>query len=231
MERREKAAQCFQQLREEAGAWHCAVLEREQEALIDAGWDAPGGWMAAKCVLEGLAGGRGQVSYAQRQMEDGMQLPALELFLDDPVGTARAFQRDGQGIYGVRGEAGYVLGVTDRPLSEAKGWKGNLVSAGPNSLFTGVLEAAGLIARCVQALERGGVSEILWGWSSCPLAGMARDAEETSGRRMEMAERHAALSLWVRGESGAIRRAVESANMEGFFVHELVTACTYGKRR
>ena len=101
MERREKAAQCFQQLREEAGAWHCAVLERGQGALIDAGWDAPGGWMAAKCVLEGLAGGRGQVSYAQRQMEDGMQLPALELFLDDPVGTARAFQRDGQGIYGV----------------------------------------------------------------------------------------------------------------------------------
>ena len=126
MERREKAAQCFQQLREEAGAWHCAVLEREQGALIDAGWDAPGGWMAAKCVLEGLAGGRGQVSYAQRQMEDGMQLPALELFLDDPVGTARAFQRDGQGIYGVRGEAGYVLGVTDRPVCAGAGARGRV---------------------------------------------------------------------------------------------------------
>ncbi|MBC5731528.1 methenyltetrahydromethanopterin cyclohydrolase [Pseudoflavonifractor hominis] len=230
MEWREKAAQCFQNLIEEAGANHCAVQEREQGTWIDAGWDVPGGWMAAKCVLEGLSGGRGQVSYTQRQMADGMQIPALELFLDDPVGTARAFQRDEQGIYGVRGEEGYVLGVTDRPLAQEKGWKGNVVSAGPNSLFTGIMEAADLMAQCVQALEREGVSEILWGWSSCPLAAMTQDAEETRCRRLEMAKRHTAISLWVRGEGSAIRRAIESMDMEEFFVHELVTACTYGKR-
>lgn len=146
MEWTAKATACFQKLTEDASAYHCSVYPHDRGVLVDAGWKMPGGWMAAKYVLEGLTGGRGQVSYAHRRMADGAQIPALELFLDDPQGAARMFRVDEAGVYGVRGPEGYCLGVTERPLEEAERQRGNLVAAGPNSLFSGcsVLECCWL---------------------------------------------------------------------------------------
>ena len=73
--------------------------------VIDAGWSAPGGWMAAKRALEGLMGGRGQVSLAHRRMENGMQLPVVEVFADDPLALAQAFRPDGTVLFDLSPEA------------------------------------------------------------------------------------------------------------------------------
>lgn len=229
MEYSKVAKRAFQSLVDGANANHCTVLSHVQGTLIDAGWEVPGGWMAAKCTLEGLIGGRGQVSYTHRPMPDGAQLPAVELFVDDPLGMADAFRVDESGIFGVREGEDYALGVTLHSLPQARLSRGNVVCASPNSLFAGVLEAGSLLARAVEAVRAAGITDVQWGWSSCPFAAMTQNEAQTLSRRTDMAQREGVVSLWVRGEEGAIRRAISSFPVEGFTVHELVTAFTYVK--
>ncbi|MBU5435781.1 methenyltetrahydromethanopterin cyclohydrolase [Pseudoflavonifractor sp. MSJ-37] len=228
MEWTARAEQSFQTLKQEAEAANCFVETRSGGTLIDAGWKAPGGWMAAKYVLEGLIGGRGQVSYTHRKMPDGSQIPALELFIDDPLGMMRSFVPDASGIYGVRKDGRWMLGVAEHaPAPEEQ--NGNVVTAASDSLFAGVLRAARLLARGVMMLQKEGITDIQWGWSSCPIAAMTADLEETERRRREMERSAAAGALWVRGDADAIRRALERTDYPGLRIHELVTAFTYGK--
>lgn len=213
----------FDKLVQEADPWHCAAAQGEHGVRVDGGWACPGGWMAAKCVLEGLMGGRGQVSYAHRKLPDGRQVPAVEVFCDDPAALAAAFRPDKRGIYGVREGEDYVLGVSSAPAEEFAQVRGNLVCAPADSLLTCVLAAGSLLARGVDALEQAGVEDIQWGWSSCPIPPMACSADAG------LTQSEGAVSIWVRGEGEAIRRAVGANPVDGFCVHELKTAYTYRK--
>lgn len=223
------AQETFQALKQEALASHCTVLLHENGTLVDAGWDVPGGWMAAKRVLDGLMSGQGQVSFAHRQMDDGAQLPVVEVFSDNPLGLTAAFTPDEQGTFGIAQEDGYVLGVSLQSPQDTKKIHGQIVTAPINSLFAGVLTAGSVLSVAVLALQAQGVEDILWGWSSCPLAPMTHDNAETLSRRTAMEEAEGSVSLWVRGEEEAIRQAVTNFPAKGFCVHELVTACTYSK--
>ncbi|MCI6257271.1 MAG: methenyltetrahydromethanopterin cyclohydrolase [Clostridiales bacterium] len=230
MEYSRAAREKFQEIAGDAPAFHCGVRQSPSGTVIDAGWSAPGGWMAAKRALEGLMGGRGQVSLAHRRMENGMQLPVVEVFADDPLALAQAFRPDGTGTFGVKGGEEYALGVVLGGETCPKAAGGNVIAAPKNSLFAGVTAAGSLLAVAVDALLAEGVQDIQWGWSSCPVAAMTLDQTETERRRAEMAAAEGVVSLWVRGEENAIRRAVGSVPMEKISVHELVTAFTYQKR-
>ena len=111
MEYSRAAREKFQEIAGDAPAFHCGMRQSPSGTVIDAGWSAPGGWMAAKRALEGLMGGRGQVSLAHRRMENGMQLPVVEVFADDPLALAQAFRPDGTGTFGVKDGEKYALGV------------------------------------------------------------------------------------------------------------------------
>ena len=100
----------FREILDGSPANACEVYAHENGVTVDGGVKANGGWMATRTLLEGLVGGRGQINYSER-MVDGMQLPTVDLYLDDPVESARNFIPDDNGVMGVKGENGYALGV------------------------------------------------------------------------------------------------------------------------
>ena len=169
------ALKCFQEIVDNTPANSCSLLIHEGGALVDAGCTCPGGWSVAKSVLEGLTGGRGQVGFAQR-MVDGAQLPAVELFLDDPEGAAAAFVPGEDGLFGVKDGEEYVLGVSLSGAEAARKARGNVVAAAPDSLLASVLQAAAPIPQAVEALRAAGITDIQWGWSSCPVSPFTHDA-------------------------------------------------------
>lgn len=216
----------FQDLADNTPANGCSLLIHEGGALLDAGCACPGGWSTAKTVLEALTGGRGQVGFAQRQV-DSAQLPAVELFLDDPEGAAACFAPGENGVFGVREGDDYALGVCLDGAEPARGARGNLVAAAPGSLLSGVLCAAGLIPKAVEALRAAGITDIQWAWSSCPVAPFLQDAGRAGQVRRAMNAAHGVVSVWVRGDKAAIQAAVDSFDGAKLCVHELATACTY----
>ena len=224
------ALKCFQEIVDNTPANSCSLLIHEGGALVDAGCTCPGGWSVAKSVLEGLTGGRGQVGFAQR-MVDGAQLPAVELFLDDPEGAAAAFVPGEDGLFGVKDGEEYVLGVSLSGAEAARKARGNVVAAAPDSLLASVLQAAALIPQAVEALRAAGITDIQWGWSSCPVSPFTHDAAQAQQARAGLQAAHGVVNLWVRGEAEAIRSAVNGFTAGRLHVHELATACTYLKEK
>ena len=224
----EAARRAFQEIADNTPANSCSLLIHEDGILIDAGCACPGGWSTAISVLKGLTGERGQVSFAQR-MVGTAQLPAVEIFQDDPEGMAVAFARDADGLLGVRDGDEYVLGVSLNGTEAARKSRGNLVAAEPDSLLAGVLAAAELLPRAVGALHGAGVADIQWGWCSCPVAPFTHDGEQAAQTRSALHSAHGVVNLWVRGDKQAIQTAVNSFGAGKLYVHELATACTYVK--
>lgn len=220
------AQKAFERIVQEAPANHCHVLPCENGVLVDAGQHCPGGWMAAKTALEGLLGGRGQVSFAHQPV-GGLQMPALELFFDDPLGLAAAFAPDENGVFGVRAAQGYALGVYIGEEDPAQRAAGNLLAAAPASLAASVLETARLAAAAIQNLLDRGIRDIQWGWCSCPLGPMWESSERRAAHRRQLAATEASVNLWLRGEESTLRAAAESYTAAPLCLHELASACSY----
>ena len=225
----ESALRSFQEIADNTPANSCSLLIHEGGALVDAGCACPGGWSVTKSVLEGLIGGRGQVGFAQRVV-DGAQLPAVELFLDDPEGAAAAFAPDDAGLFGVKDGEDYVLGVCLSGQEAAQKARGNVVAAAPASLLASALQAAALLPQAVEALRTAGITDIQWGWSSCPIAPFSYDAAQAQTAREALQAAHGVVNLWVRGDKQAIQRVVNGFTQAKLHVHELATACTYLKQ-
>ena len=217
----EAARRAFQEIADNTPAHSCSLLIHEDGSLIDAGCACPGGWSTAISVLKGLTGERGQVSFAQR-MVGTAQLPAVEIFQDDPEGMAVAFARDADGLLGVRDGDEYVLGVSLNGTEAARKSRGNLVAAEPAVAKAHGLDAGG-------ALHGAGVADIQWGWCSCPVAPFTHDGEQAAQTRSALHSAHGVVNLWVRGDKQAIQTAVNSFGAGKLYVHELATACTYVK--
>ncbi len=220
------AQRMFEKIVQEAPANHCSVLIHANGVLVDAGQQYPGGWMVTKMALEGLLGGRGQVGFAH-QPASGIQWPALEVFFDDPLGMAAAFQPDAQGVFGVNAGPGYALGVYVGEEAPCQKAKGNLLAASPASLFSSIIETVSLAAQAVEALKAQGVQDIQWGWYSCPLAPFWNDVALRTQQRQELAATEASVNLWLRGEEHALRAAAATFTAAPLCLHELATACTY----
>lgn len=157
----------------------------ESPRRVDAGASVPGGWSAARRLAEGLYGGRALVNVTQAPVED-VELPAVEVFCDDPVGTAGNFRPEA-GVMGVRDADGAWALCCGGPSALAE----PLVTVGRASLSAAVLEGASLIPAAVDYLLERGVKpeEILWGWSSAPVVLTALDGER------DQAERRAVVGL------------------------------------
>ena len=222
----ESAMRSFQEIVDNTPANSCSLLIHEGGALVDAGCACAGGWSVAKSVLEGLTGGRGQVGFAQR-MVDGTQLPAVELFLDDPEGAAAAFSPDQDGLFGVMDGDEYALGVSLAGTEPAHKARGNVVAAAPDSLVASALQAAALLPQAVEALRAAGITDIQWGWSSCPIARFTHNTAQAQEARAALQAAHGIVNVWVRGDKQAIQSVVNGFSQAKLHVHELATACTY----
>jgi len=217
----------FREILDGSPANACEVYAHENGVTVDGGVKANGGWMATRALLEGLVGGRGQINYSER-MVDGMQLPTVDLYLDDPVESARNFIPDDNGVMGVKGENGYALGVavTDYLTPYLPG---NMVLLRCGSLADCILDAARTIPVAVLSLKNAGITDIQWAWSSCPIAAMTDDVEEMIRRKAAMSAQHAVISIWVRGDDAVIQRAVEDFSFGQLRVHNLESAKTFIK--
>ena len=220
------AYRCFDALAEDTPANGCSLLVHERGVLADAGCECPGGWAAAKTVLEALTGSRGQINFAQIVV-DGAQYPAVELFLDDPEGAAGTFTPDENGLFGIRDGESFAFGVSCEGTALAMRAEGNFAACTEQSLLAGVLHAASLIPAAVEALRRAGVKDIQWAWSSCPVAPYLQDAAQGRALREKLTAGHGTVNVWARGEEAAIRAAVDGFTMARLHVHELASACTY----
>ena len=217
----------FQEILDGSPANECSLYPHENGVTIDCGVEANGGWMAGRALLEGLTGGRGQVNYSER-MVDGMQLPTVDLYLDDPVESAKNFISDDSGIMGVKTENGYALGVTvtDHLCPYPPG---NIVALRCGCLMDCILDAARAIPTAVVSLQNAGINDIQWAWSSCPIAAMTDDDAEMTRRKAAMSANHAVISIWVRGEDEIIQTTVENFPFGQLRVHNLTSAKTFVK--
>ncbi len=217
----------FREILDGSPANECRICAHENGVTVDCGVEVNGGWMAARALLEGLVGGRGQVSYSER-MVDGMQLPTVDLYLDDPVESAKNFVPDDNGVMGVMGENGYALGITVTDYLKPY-LPGNMVAFRCGSLTDCILDAARAIPVAVLSLKNAGISDIQWAWSSCPIAAMTDDDAVMMRRKASMSTKHAVISIWVRGDDAVIKETVENFSFGKLRVHNLATAKTFVK--
>lgn len=217
----------FREILDGAPANECIVYPHENGITVDGGVEANGGWMATRALLEGLVGGRGQVNYSER-MVDGMQLPTVDLYLDDPMESAQNFIPDDNGVMGVKDENGYALGAAFTDYLKPY-LPGNMMVLRCGSLADCILDAARAIPVAVLSLKNAGITDIQWAWSSCPIAAMTDNDGEMMRRKAAMSAKHAVISVWVRGEDAVIKETVENFSFGQLRVHNLATAKTFVK--
>lgn len=225
------ASKKFEEIVSSIPANNCALKESANARVVDAGIAEPGGWTSIQALLEGLIGGRGVVHFG-RQFYGGHQLPTVELLLDAPVTIYRAAFSQKGGMIGVTKGETYALGVKIcNALSEVRE-AGNLVAASATSLLAAALNAACAVPDAVHALLEAGVAgeDIIWGWSSAPVALLCSDPAAMR-ERMADAKAKRIISLWVRGEDELFRRIVEDYRDGELRLHTLSSAKTFAKPR
>ncbi|MEL7608337.1 MAG: methenyltetrahydromethanopterin cyclohydrolase [Bacillota bacterium] len=218
----------FHKMVEYSPANACAAHRRKDGIALDAGVAEPGGWTAAKLLIEGLIGGRGQVNFGD--MEFGPdRLPTLELFLDDPVMAYQNAYQEKDGLFGIQGEdASYALGlgICDRIDAALPG--GNFVLASSTSILGSVFAASRAIPLAIGMLLKGGVrpEEIQWAWGVCPLPILCDDENEMQKRMDRALKEDSVVSVWVRGEDEALQKLLNAYDGGCVRIHNLKTAKT-----
>lgn len=228
----------FQSIRARIPDNNCSFIENENGlSMVDAGVEMPGGWSVAKKVLEGLSCGLGQVNIGEILLQD-FRLPTVELLLDEPV---RIFEESFRGrssvnnlrIYGPGSESdaqAYSFGfaVTGEISGEIPA-KGNLVAAGNTSLAAAVFNTSLPVMTAVEALLKAGVpgENILWAWSSCPVATLTDNKEQMTKKNEAVRRKGAVISLWLRADADVLKAVTASWEFGQLRLHELVTAKTY----
>ncbi len=221
------AQKAFEVLCQNAPANDCSVLIHENGVLADAGFETLGGWSSAKLVLEGLICSRGQVNYTHRHLENGMQVPALELFLDSPIEAAGSFRQNECGVCGVANAHSYALGLLFASAIEAKKEQGNLVIASENSLLAAVYAAALPMMQAIYSLQAAQIEDIPWGWCSCPVAPMLKNKQQREMQEESLRKTEACINLWVRGSETALQNVCDEFVLAPLYLHELESARCY----
>lgn len=225
------ASRKFEEIIESIPANNCSLHVAASSRIVDAGLSEPGGWTSIQALLEGLIGGRGIVHFG-RQFYGGHQLPTVDMLLDAPVMTYRsAFSRK-DSIIGVAEGGKFALGVKICDDISKVREAGNLVAASESSLLAAALGAASAVPDAVQALLENGVAEedILWGWSSAPVALLCNDPA-VMRERMADAKAKRIISLWARGNDELLKRIVSEYQGGELRLHSLGSAKTFIKPR
>ena len=210
----------------------CSARERKNGMILDAGIDEPGGWMAAKLLVEGLIGGRGQVNFGDAEFGED-RLPTLELFLDDPVSAYQQAYREKDGWFGVRAmDDSYVLGLRICEKIDAVLPLGNVVLASATSIVGAVFAASKAIPLAIGMLLKGGIKpeEIQWAWGVCPLPILCDDVQEMQKRMDGALKEDSVVSVWVRGEDDTFQDLLNAYDGGCVRIHNLKTAKTLFKR-
>lgn len=217
----------FSKIKKNIPANHCTLLEDSVRTSIDAGVDAPGGWSAVQSLLDGFLGGCGEASLSRREF-DGNQVPVIEMFFDDPVLALKTAFKNQNGVYGVKSGAKYALGLVLGETEKEIKAEGNIVVAGASSLLACAFDAAAILPEAVDHMLGAGVKEkdILWGWSSCPMASMAYDAALMKQRKKDMRIRGGIASIWARGRDDDFYDIVRACDGFSLRIHNLVSANT-----
>ena len=228
----------FQNIKARIPDNNCSFIESKDGLnIVDAGVKMAGGWSVAKKLLEGLICGLGQVNIGEILLQD-FRLPTVEMLLDDPVRIFEESFRDRDSIidlpvYGPRSESNaqtYSFGfaVTDKISVEVPVY-GNLVMAGQTSLASVVFNSSLPVMTAVEALLKAGVprENILWAWSSCPVATLTDNKEQMMIRNEAVKRKGAVISIWLRADYGVIQEVTSSWNFGQLRLHELATAKTH----
>lgn len=225
------ATQKFEEIVAAIPANSCSLHATTQARIIDAGVAELGGWTSVKLLLEGLIGGRGVAQFG-RQFYGGHQLPTVELLLDAPVLTYRTAFSDKALAAGVKSGGGYALGVALCDTIESIRETGNIVAAAETSLLAASLAAARAIPDAVGTLLNSGIAEedILWGWSSSPVALLCNDSK-LMAERLADARNKRIISLWVRGDDALLRPLAEGYPHGELRLHNLASAQTWARPR
>jgi len=227
MEYTKYAKMIFQALTEDAPANNCTVHHKQQQVILDAGIEVPGGWTSAKKLLNGLIGGRGTADFGS-ELIDGQRLSMVRMFLDNPVEIYQQAFIEKDGLYGVADGDGYALGFAEREdLNITAG--GNLVLAGPCSLVASVFFAARPVAFALEVLYAEGVArnDIEWAWSSCPVAMLSYDQQQVALSREEMLKGCGVTGIWLRGEDSKLAMIAAKYNKGELRLHNLSTGKTW----
>ncbi|MEL7610480.1 MAG: methenyltetrahydromethanopterin cyclohydrolase [Bacillota bacterium] len=221
----------FEEIIASIPANNCALQVAPNARVVDAGIAEPGGWTSIQALLEGLIGGRGIVHFG-RQFYGGHQLPTVEMLLDAPVAACRAAFSQKGGMIGVTNGEEYALGVKICDKRSDVREAGNIVAASETSLLAAALGAARAVPDAVHTLLESGVAEedILWGWSSAPVALLCNDPA-VMRERMADAKSKRIISLWVRGDDALLKRIVEEHHCCELRLHSLASAKTFVKPR
>jgi len=217
---------------------NCNYIERPNNLkIVDAGIEVPGGWSAAKGLLEGLILGLGQVVIGDMVIKD-IKLPTVDLLLDDPVKIAELsyfnkFDDHGLSILGPNIEKdekklGFGYAVTNK-IPEALSIEGNLIIASNTSLVNAVYNASLPTMLAVKALLEEGVGRenILWSWSSCAVAVLADDEQVMKKRNMTMLKHTSVISIWLKADIKTIEKITNNWEYGELRLHELTSAKTY----
>jgi methenyltetrahydromethanopterin cyclohydrolase len=228
----------FQNIKARIPDNNCSLIDSKDGLnIVDAGVKMAGGWSVARKLLEGLICGLGQVNIGNILLSD-FRLPTVELLLDEPVRVFEEAFLDRESIndlvvYGPKSECDtqtYSLGfaVTDKIPVEVP-INGNLIVAANTSLVSAVFNASLPVMSAVEALLKAGVpgENILWSWSSCPVATMTDNVEQMMKRNETARSKGAVTSIWLRADSCVIQEVTSSWKFGQLRLHELATAKTY----
>ena len=231
MEYKAFASQKFEEIAALIPANNCSLHTAASARVVDAGISDPGGWTSIQALLEGLIGGRGIVHFG-RQFYGGHQLPTVEMLLDAPVMTYRMAFSHKDGVVGVADGEKYALGVKICDSISKVKEAGNFVAASETSLMAAAIGAASAVPDAVKILLENGVVEedILWGWSSAPVALLCNDPVAMR-ERMADAKSKRIISLWVRGSDELLKRVVDEYQGGELRLHNLASANTIVKPR
>lgn len=217
-----KKQDALQLVFENPGRFGCTVLKEGQ--VLDAGIDAPGGWMAGRAVVQSLLG-FAEVNFDQMTAGAHM-VPTLDVYLDNTVAAARTLDFSGGVISGEGSDYGFVL--TDSKNADPADKK--VLLAGGASLVGHLFQAGTALPRAVQGLLAAGFcpEEIYWGHSAMPIILRHADAALEAAVQERVQKAGALVSVWARCSDEEMKTYLQSWNGPGELrLHNVLSGNTF----